>query len=210
MDCPSPEWTGILLAGGKSTRMGVDKRHLVLRCLNQSLMENAGQLLASLCAERLILVPTFSEPNLPVGFIPLPDRCPGEGPLQALSDCLLRINTAYALVIPVDMPNLRTDQLLPLMHSMMRSDFGGLARFVLDSTQRPTFPLFVKQEFATPLAAEMASGQVRLFQALRAAGAEETSPDWPLAPNRGSDALINLNHPADLKTLESGFPPAHS
>ena len=207
--CPSFEWTGILLAGGKSTRMGVDKRHLALRCLNQqSLMENAGQLLASLCAERLVLVPTLAELNLPVGFSPLADGRPGQGPLQALSDSLLRIHTAYALVIPVDMPNLRADQLLPWMHSMTQPDFGGLARFVLDSRQRPTFPLIAKQEFAAPLAAEVAKGQVRLFPALRAAGADATSPDWQLAHGSGFDPLLNLNHPADIETLESGFPPA--
>jgi molybdopterin-guanine dinucleotide biosynthesis protein A len=206
MDCPSADWTGILLAGGQSQRMGQDKRHMSVSCLqNRSLLEHSSLLLSQLCAQRVVLVGAAAEQNLPAGFQPVVDRQPGMGPLPAICDCLQTITTPFALTIPVDMPCLQPQQLRQLMLDFERSEASEGACFTLDGNHRPTFPLLAKQEFATSLAAEIAAGQVRLFQGLRAAGASHVQPQWPQADSCSPNPFVNLNRPTDVDHLESGF-----
>lgn len=206
MDCPSADWTGILLAGGQSQRMGLDKRHMSVSCLeSHSLLEHASHLLAQLCQQKLVLVGNAQESHLPAGFHVVADRQPGTGPLPAISDCLQEITTPFALIIPVDMPCLRTEQMRELMLGFVQQSTPSAACFVLDAEQRPTFPLVARQEFAASLAAEVAAGQVRLFRGLRAAGAVEVKPQWQLADSCGPDPFLNLNRPTDVESLESGF-----
>jgi molybdopterin-guanine dinucleotide biosynthesis protein A len=204
MDCPSADWTGVLLAGGQSKRMGSDKRHMKVSVLrSQSLLEHSSQLLAQLCQFKVVSVASAQEPNLPDGFCAVADRHPGKGPLFAISDCLQEIKTPFALIIPVDMPCLRTEHLKDLMLSFEQGNRASAACFVLNREQRPTFPLLATQEFAASLAAEVAAGQVRLFQGLRAAGAKEVEPQWQLDDSCGPDPFLNLNRPIDVETLEA-------
>lgn len=208
MDCPSADWTGILLAGGQSKRMGRDKRHMSVSGLHdKSLLDHASQLLEQLCLERVVLVGDAQEANLPSGFRVVADRQSGSGPLAAISDSLRDIHTPFALVIPVDMPCLRAPQMHELMLRFVRKSNSPAALFVLDTDQRPTFPLLAKREFGASLAAEVAAGQVRLFQGLRAAGAAEVKPQWQHSDSSGPDPFLNLNRPTDVAILESGQTP---
>lgn len=202
-DCPAVNWTGLLLAGGQSKRMGVDKRHMVSASLDgRSLMEHAAALLASLCGHLQILVAADHEANLPDGFSAIIDRTPGQGPLPAISDALQQLQTPFAVVLPVDMPCLDAASVAAWMSSF-ENHSRETAQFTLDASQRPTFPLLIRQEFRTSLAAELESGQVRLFQGLRAAGAVGFAPKCDQADCSNPSPFLNLNRPADLERLEA-------
>lgn len=100
---------GIILAGGQSRRMGQDKADIGYR--GQTFLERAKILLyATGCNP----VRVSGRPDLPDG---IPDREPGKGPARAILDALAAISGASsgALFIPVDMPLLEPDDLLPLM-----------------------------------------------------------------------------------------------
>jgi len=58
------EVTGILLAGGKSRRMGEDKRHLVLG--EQTLLERGLGALHSIFQDVLVVIAQDSPPPIPV------------------------------------------------------------------------------------------------------------------------------------------------
>jgi len=186
--------------------MGTDKRHLSVSCVEgKSLMEHAGQMLASLCVELSVLVADSAEQGLPEGFTVHADGTPGAGPLAALADNLSGLRTPFALILPVDMPCLQHGQLQELMSLISQPTCTTEALFIQDESGRPTFPLVAKREFAASLAAEVRQGQVRLFQGLRAAGASGVTPDWLLPGTCGPDPLLNLNSPEDIETLESGL-----
>lgn len=89
--------------------MGQDKADIGYR--GQTFLERAKALLyASGCNS----VRVSGRPDLQGG---LPDRQPGQGPAQAILDSLDAISgiSSGALFIPVDMPLLEPDDLLPLM-----------------------------------------------------------------------------------------------
>jgi len=88
--------TGILLAGGASTRFGSPKE--LAEYEGETLADRAWRLLAEACDERLV-----------VGLGGLPD--PGTGPVAAVAAGLRAATHELVVVIPVDMPLLTVDAL---------------------------------------------------------------------------------------------------
>jgi molybdopterin-guanine dinucleotide biosynthesis protein A len=90
------ELTGILLAGGSSSRFGSPKE--LAKFEGETLADRAWRLLGEICAERLA-----------VGGDGLAD--PGTGPVAAIATGLRAATHEVAVVIPVDMPLLTADAL---------------------------------------------------------------------------------------------------
>ena len=84
------ELTGILLAGGASTRFGSPKA--LARFEGDTLAERAWRLLGEVCGDRIAVG----------GGDGLPD--PGTGPVAAMAVGLRAATKDIAIVIPVDMP----------------------------------------------------------------------------------------------------------
>lgn len=107
----------VVLAGGRSSRMGRDKAGLVMD--GHSLLERAIKLLKDAGAEQILVSGTF--PQYPC----VPDLLPEAGPLGGLYSTLDAINRHDShqdasegtplLVIPVDMPLLTVDALTRLL-----------------------------------------------------------------------------------------------
>lgn len=100
---------GIVLAGGRSSRMGTDKAGLVYK--GERLLDRARALLGAAGCRQVYI---SGRPDEPDG---LEDTNPGGGPAHAVIDMLdrLRGETSGILVIPVDMPKLTIDHLTPLL-----------------------------------------------------------------------------------------------
>ena len=100
---------GVILAGGQSRRMGQDKSKLDYH--GRTFLERARALLGETGCGPLRV---SGRPDLPGG---IPDRQPGAGPACAILDALTAIpdTCTGALFIPVDMPQLDADDLLPLI-----------------------------------------------------------------------------------------------
>ena len=94
--------TGILLAGGSSSRFGSPKE--LARFEGETLADRAWRLLGEVCDERLA-----------VGGDGLAD--PGTGPVAAIAVGLRAATHELAVVIPVDMPLLAADALWLLVAS---------------------------------------------------------------------------------------------
>jgi len=121
----SNETTGIILAGGSSSRMGKNKALLPLPG-NQAVtfVEHLASLLVECCVETLIVArdlehaPGYAFPDVRVTF----DRTPGIGPLMGLYSGLSAINTARALVIAVDLPFVQPALLSFLLSEPLTAD----------------------------------------------------------------------------------------
>ncbi len=95
------EVTGVLLAGGKSRRMGEDKRHLVVG--EQTLLERGLAVLQSIFCEVLVVIAQDSLP-LKVAARVVRDLVPDCGSLGGLYTGLTQATTPYIFVVACDMP----------------------------------------------------------------------------------------------------------
>ena len=107
IDHRSTQTSGIILAGGSSSRMGKNKALLPLPG-NQTItfVEHLVSLLEECCYETLIVAGDkehardFVFPGVKVIY----DETPGTGPLMGLYSGLGAIHTTHALVVAVDLP----------------------------------------------------------------------------------------------------------
>jgi len=93
--------TGVLLAGGKSRRMGEDKRYLVVG--EQTLLERGLSVLRSIFKEVLVVIAQDSPP-LDVDARVVRDLVPDCGSLGGLHSGLTEATTPYIFVVACDMP----------------------------------------------------------------------------------------------------------
>jgi molybdopterin-guanine dinucleotide biosynthesis protein A len=109
--------TGIVLAGGRSSRFGSDKLGISYR--GMPLLHHAVLRLSEVCPEVIVVMaPDAGEPGLPIGVRASVTRDPtvGEGPLAGLHAGLLAAAGAdWAVVAGGDMPELQTAVLLEML-----------------------------------------------------------------------------------------------
>src|SRR5215472_3626417 len=97
----------IVLAGGRSTRMGSDKALLPLPGQDRlTFIERLVSTLTPLCAETILVArdaagaANYTFPDVQI----VTDKMPDQGPLMGLYSGLSAIHTQRALVVAVDMP----------------------------------------------------------------------------------------------------------
>ncbi|MDX1705900.1 molybdenum cofactor guanylyltransferase [Pseudidiomarina sp.] len=109
------EFTGVILAGGQSRRMGRDKALLPLA--GRTLLEHMQLLLRQAGVADILI-----SRNQP-GFIT--DSYPGKGPLAGLAAVLPHCTTPQMLVVPVDMPLLQPGLLRHLLTTASAGESTG-------------------------------------------------------------------------------------
>jgi molybdopterin-guanine dinucleotide biosynthesis protein A len=92
--------TGILLAGGKSSRMGKEKGSLVIG--GKMLYEYPLRVLESFCEE--ILISSCNDEERDYGYRVVCDEVEGLGPLGGIQTCLKHSRNDWNLVLSYDMP----------------------------------------------------------------------------------------------------------
>jgi molybdopterin-guanine dinucleotide biosynthesis protein A len=103
-----PTFTAALLAGGKSTRMGRDKAFLQVEWEGASipLWERQLAVLQSIAPEKLFISGPRKQ-GYPASVAVLEDDWPDVGPLGGIATCLSRSQSAFLLVLAVDLPRIR-------------------------------------------------------------------------------------------------------
>ena len=98
----------VLLAGGKSSRMGSNKAELMFegKTFTQVLLEKAQKM-----GMEHIVISGYEEE----GFLTVWDIYPEMGPLGGLHACMNAIETPYCLVLPVDVPQIPVELLEDLI-----------------------------------------------------------------------------------------------
>lgn len=119
MNWGSKGWTGVVLAGGKSSRMGSDKALLPLYAGGPTLLDHALNRLAPLVDELLVVGDPQRHGH--VGPFVIADDLPGKGPLGGLVTAMRYAGQDKLLVLAVDMPNVDQELLMRLT--------GGLGNF---------------------------------------------------------------------------------
>jgi molybdopterin-guanine dinucleotide biosynthesis protein A len=193
--------TGIVLAGGRSTRFGGDK----LAAIHEGipLLHHAVLRLGEVCTDVVVVIaPAMPEPAMPVGASVrfARDAKEGEGPLAALLSGLELTTSSLAIVAGGDMPDLSTAVLLEMLRVAGEASVDGVA--LHDGGRVRPLPCLVR----VGPAAEAAHGLLHagerslrsLLDALRVAVVDEAT--WTaLDPGRGT--LHDIDERADLRDL---------
>ena len=134
---------GLLLCGGRSSRMGQDKAHLKLD--GQSLLQRGLALLAQAGCQQVFAGGDYPEA---ASIADLP-RWQGRGPLAGIASALMREPNALWLILPVDMPGVTATMLQQVLGlaQQLAADGEPVGMAVADSQ----FPLLLQGERALPV-----------------------------------------------------------
>lgn len=95
-DAESIPWVGVVLAGGRSSRMGRDKARLAWR--DQTLLAHTCVTLQAAGARQVVVSGDYPE------YGGIPDALPALGPLGGLASVVDALRDGVLLLVPVDMP----------------------------------------------------------------------------------------------------------
>jgi molybdopterin-guanine dinucleotide biosynthesis protein A len=189
------EVAGIVLAGGKSRRMGRDKRFLEVD--GQRLVDRTAATLQGLFRETIIVAaepePMLEELNLRI----VCDRIPGAGSLGGLYTGLMEVHAPRACVVACDMPFL-SPALLEWM--ARRNPEADIVMAKLATGLQPMHAVYGKRclaEIDTMLQAGELKAQRLVQRPGLAVSVIEESELRPLDADLLS--FLNLNTPADLE-----------
>jgi molybdopterin-guanine dinucleotide biosynthesis protein A len=116
----------VLLAAGKSSRMGCDKAALILGGV--PLWQRALFTLRSLNPHELFISGRADGPYAGAGIEIVPDITPGLGPLSGLEAALTHATMPLVIVLAVDLPFMSADFLSRLIHCAGESGAGVVPR----------------------------------------------------------------------------------
>jgi len=198
-----PLRSGIVLAGGRSTRFGSDKLAAPLHGV--PLVRRAVDALAAVADEVIVVLPPGGErPDLPAGVTVAHDIQEGEGPLAGLHTGLLAaVRTDQVIVAGGDMPDLQPAVLRLLLDTLDHAGVDAVA--LADGDRARPLPLALRTwPAADAVHTLLHAGRRRLRDALdslRAAVIDE--PTWTaLDPARRT--LRDIDEPADLDDQSGG------
>jgi molybdopterin-guanine dinucleotide biosynthesis protein A len=202
------DFSGFVLAGGASSRMGTDKA--LLKFGDRTLVEHALMLLASLDLSPRIV---GSREDLARYAPVVADLRPGCGPLSGIEAGLLASKTEYALFIPVDLPLLPAVLLRQMMDRVLLTEAKvTVPRFL--GHEQPLCAIF-HRDLLPAISDALSQGDYKVMRvveraALALGGAQVmdrydvetamTVNPRPLA-GRLHRAFLNCNTPGDFRRL---------
>lgn len=178
--------SAVILAGGKSSRMGFDKQ--LLQVKKNHLLRQHGQTLSAIFDQIIVVTNT---PDMYKGspFTLVHDEFCGKGPLGGLHIGLKAALSSYVYLLACDMPFIHLDFIL-YMQKYLR-EAGGDACVTRFGTHIEPFNAFYSRGIIKDIEAYLCSGKTSLYQFLRLVNtlyvpeseARYFSPDWSMFAN---------------------------
>jgi molybdopterin-guanine dinucleotide biosynthesis protein A len=183
MTAPLPSWRAVLLAGGRSSRMGTDKA--LLPWGTGTLLAHMHAVLLAAGAEQVVV--SGDRPD--VGGVA--DAQPDTGPMGALAQLVPHLQDGAWLVVPVDMPLLSVE----LMHALLSTDADCAC---VEDHPLPMALRLQAEARAVMGAVGAATGRERSLRALqqRLQAVQLPASPW-------QDVLRNCNTPEDWAALRA-------
>jgi len=193
----NPQVGGFVLAGGKSSRMGVDKA--LLEISGVSLLARAAGLLQSVTGEPKIV----ASPSV-YGSLGLPlvaDDWPDCGPLGGIATVLRVSRTPWNLILACDLPYLTKPWLDFLIERALKSK----ADAVVPRSERGAEPLcaMYHKNAEQGIRAAVEGGVRKVTDALASLRVEYVEPrEWKAFASEGL-LFKNVNSPADYEEAKA-------
>lgn len=186
--------TGVLLAGGKSTRMGRDKASIDLS--GSPLYSPALELL---CQHFQTVIIAGDRPDLELDDIPsIPDRYPGSA-LGGLHAGLSVISTDWIFVMPCDLPY-PDARLLKQLYELREGVDAVVPQ--TPTGYEPVFALYHKRCLSV-FEAALKAGKRSIFSLYPQLNVRFLK--WHDMPEGWEKSLLNVNTPEDLKKVKEGL-----
>jgi len=180
--------SGIVIAGGKSKRMGTNKSLLIYK--QQSFVERAANLLSQFTDD------LFINSNIDYthfSYRILPDIILNTGPIGGLYTSLAQIKYKMALVIPVDMPLLTTEVLTYLLK---QADFSKKVNIFRTNDRLQMLTGLYHKDLVPVLKQQIDTGDFKLRNLLK-----KTSHHIIDAGDFSSQ-FVNINTPESLQKIQ--------
>ena len=188
--------TGVILAGGKSRRMGRDK----------ALLELGGKTLIDRVLERFVplfpelIVVTNDIPRLaPPGATVVSDLLPGAGALGGLYTGLVYASFPRIFICACDMPFVSPAAIEYLLHQADRYD---VVLPVFPDGPHPLHAVYGKR-CKRPIATRLAAGSLRIIDFFPEVRVLEVTRDSLEGVDPELRSVWNLNTPEDLREAEA-------
>jgi molybdopterin-guanine dinucleotide biosynthesis protein A len=187
--------TGIVLAGGRSRRMGVDKSLMMLK--EKTLIEYSINALKPICSKVVISSNNFIYDY--TGCEVWPDELPDQAPIVGIFSCLKRSTTDYNIILSCDMPMISTTMLEYLLANCENQDITVPVHE--NSLIEPLCGVYRKSGLGI-LKKFIDGGNFRLNQCIREASHRLITVDERLT-FYSPDMFSNINTPGDFQNIIS-------
>jgi molybdenum cofactor guanylyltransferase len=183
--------TGMLLAGGRSRRMGQDKATVTFE--GQPLWQRQIDLLRGLSPATLWISARSRRPWCPAEIEVVLDEPPSRGPLSGLAAGLGRLQTSHLLVLGIDLPQVSVGHL----HKLWALARPGSGVIPLNEAYFEPLCAVYPVEAAAIAQQALKSSDVSLQHFAKTLVSRSRAQAYAL--NLGERSLyLNLNTPADL------------
>lgn len=193
------DFTGFVLAGGKSSRMGKDK--LGLRFNGKTFLERAVETLTKVCENRVKIVlnqKQFIETSQPI----FRDVYENRGALGGIHAALKNCETKFAVILAVDLPFVTSETIEKLItFSLSSNKYLAFVPRQIDSRAQPLCGIY-RASYCLPtlekLLEETDSASVKDFLELIYPRFIEQNK---LSNQSETDIFFNVNAPKDFEKL---------
>ncbi|MDO3693560.1 molybdenum cofactor guanylyltransferase [Wenyingzhuangia sp. chi5] len=179
--------TGIILAGGNSTRMGVDKGTLMLK--NITFTQHIINKLSPIVDEIIIVSNHKNYDQFDVKRIP--DNVKDYGPVAAVYTGLKASKTDYSIVVSCDCPKVDLEVFKPLLDE--RNNKYDIVQYIADSRTTPLIALYNRKCLGIfKLALKNKIQKLRFV-------IKQLEDKTIVAPDHIRPKIVNINTPKDLE-----------
>lgn len=198
------QFSGFVLAGGKSSRMQTDKAFLEIG--GETFLVRAVKILQSVGENRVKIVLNRTQSDfvgrLPAGVSAVFDVYENRGALGGIHAALSNCATKYALVLAIDLPFVTTEAIASLAKFALSSgEFNAVVPRQLDGRVQPLCAVYRARNCLPALEKLMLDNErasVRDFLELVAPRYVEQRQ---LTAGDGGDIFFNVNYPADFQSI---------
>jgi molybdenum cofactor guanylyltransferase len=199
MSTPAPDLTAFVLAGGKSTRMGMDKAFVTLH--GQTLLARAVQLCRAVVSEvRIVGDSTKFAPFAPV----IEDLFPGCGPLGGIHAALRASENELNLIVAVDLPFL-SPALLQFLIARARDSVAVVTIPRAAGRWQPLCAVY-RRSFGDSAEAALRAGLYKIDSLFAMTLTRVIEEEELRAAGFALEVFQNLNTPQELAQAQSGDP----
>jgi len=184
--------TGVILAGGKSRRMGTDKGLLPLN--GKTFIAHICEALQPIVGDNIMIVSSNADYDF-LGYPRIEDLIADKGPVGGIYTALKCSKTRLNIVLSVDSPLVSTDLLLWMLEN--RNESYTMTQLQVQEKVSPLIGIYdrsVKVIFEEHLA----SNQLKLRQVV-----EELRYETLTVPDKWSHQIQNINTPEEYQNLVS-------